>query len=198
MVGNGEGENSPSPNHLMNKESIDGVDQIVQELLEENKSNKLPYLLRTGFNLLNIGIQKYYNTMPKENEVFSQSISLKQSFIVVLLLHAVVIAGIMWTSSNKTAFAKEEDKKYVGVDAYPMDAKPEPMPSPKPQDDWPKRKKPIVITKSKPQYTKEYVVMKGDTITSISKKYKLNPVRLRILNKIKEDKIYVGQTLKLL
>lgn len=195
------GNPHPSPNPIMNKETIQEADQIVQELLEENESNKLPFLSRIGTKLLNIGIQKYYDNMAKEKEMFSQSLSLKQSFIVVVVIHVGVLAGIMWTSSNKTAHAKEEDKKYVGVDAVPMDAKPEPIPSPtpipKPQDDWPKTKKPV-ITKPNPKYTKEYIVKKGDTITSISKKYKLNPTRLRILNKINGDKIYVGQTLKLL
>lgn len=46
-------------------------------------------------------------------------------------------------------------------------------------------------------YTKEYVVKQGDSVYSISKKYKLSVDRLIKLNNIKDvNKIQIGQTLK--
>ncbi len=57
--------------------------------------------------------------------------------------------------------------------------------------------KPSVPKKHTEEYTKTYTVKSGDTINSISRKYKLNASVLLKLNNIKNsDKIYVGQTLK--
>jgi len=187
------------------KETIEEADKIVQELLEEDKKAKLPLLIRTGINLINIGIQKYYDSMPKENSnMFSQSLSMKQSLVIVILIHVGVIAGIMWTSSKKSVYANE-DKQYVGEPIAQSQPEPLPLPSPTPEptppnprDAWQNKDLKPIKTFPKPTYTKEYIVKKGDTIYGICKKFKLNESRLRILNKIKGDKIYVGQTLKLL
>lgn len=52
-------------------------------------------------------------------------------------------------------------------------------------------------TAQQPKLIKEYVVKKGDTIISISKKYKLSTKRLIEINKIKDpNSIKVGQVLK--
>lgn len=188
MVDNGEGEFAPprQTNSMKPIEDIDNARNIVEDLLEEHKTNKLPFILKTGLSFLSRGIESYYdrletNTKPKE--MFSQSISLKQSFVVVLLLHASVIGGIAWTS-NKNTLTKEEDKKYIGVTlaAEPI---PEPTPKVKPDSNWPK--------------PKEYIVKKGDTFNGIVKRFKLNPTKFKKINKIKnENKLYVGQKLILL
>ena len=84
-------------------------------------------------------------------------------------------------------------------------------------NDWPKptstpvSTNPPIITKvpsspvshskdkqtSNNKFTTQYIVKKGDTITSIAKKYKLNVDRLIKLNNIKDPKkLQVGQVLK--
>ena len=184
MVDNGEGEQIPprQTNSMKPIEDIDNARNIVEDLLEEHKTNKLPFILKTGLSFLSRGIESYYNRLEKNTkpkEMFSQSISLKQSFVVVVLLHASVIGGIAWTS-NKNTLTKEEDKKYIGATVAA-----EPTPKINPDSNWPK--------------PKEYIVKKGDTFNGIVKRFKLNPTKFKKINKIKnENKLYVGQKLILL
>jgi LysM repeat protein len=146
-----------------------------------------------------------------------KSISIKNAFYVVLGLHVAVIIGIAYFGSAKKAKADdqklllEEPPVYVGVvEPTPTPiAEPEPTPvpasSPWPQatpelKTYPNTKKAIAVVKEKnSNYTKEYVVKHGDTFYSIVRKYKLNPERLKKLNKItNENKIQAGQKLKLM
>lgn len=129
-----------------------------------------------------------------------KAISMKNAFAVVLGLHILAISGIFFFSNQQKTFA--EDKKFlenlpqVGVDNAVPSQSPTPAPTPKP--------KVIVALPEKtsdsyPRYSKEYVVKNGDTFHKIIKMYRLNPEKLKKLNNIKdENKIYVGQKLKLM
>ena len=158
------------------------------------------------------------NNFDKVVETPMKSLSMKNTFLVVVGIHVAAIAGIALFSSSKKANA--DDKKflaqepvYVGV-VEPTPT-PEAIPSPTPEvvkheQPWPKAtpelktypntKKAIPVVKEKvSRYTKEYVIQNGDTFHSIVRKYKLNPERLKKLNNItNENKIQAGQKLKLM
>lgn len=138
-------------------------------------------------------------------------ITFKNALYVTLGLHVVAIAGIAFFATQKKATA-EEDKKlltepmpvFVGVDPSPT---PTPTPTPVPktdskQQEWPKASSNQLVKtypKTNLNYTKEYVVKRGDTFYSIVQRYKLNPERLKKLNNItNENKIKLGQKLKLM
>jgi LysM repeat protein len=66
-----------------------------------------------------------------------------------------------------------------------------------PVNDWTNKNTKASPTPPIKLYTKEYIVKHGDSVYSISKKYKLSVDRLIKLNNIKDaNKIQVGQTLK--
>jgi len=156
-----------------------------------------------------------------ENEETPKSLSMKSAVIVVVSLHAVALFGLIYFSSVKSSQAENDKKfltedKYAGVESTPTPT-PVPTPVPVPMDKmpekeswpttgvkpelktWPNTKKAIPVKQSNSQYTKEYVVKKGDTFSGIVRKYKLNPDKLKQLNKIKnENTIQVGQKLKLM
>lgn len=144
---------------------------------------------------------------PKLLKKEMRSISMKKAFAVVLGLHLVAVVGIVFFSHQPKSFAKE-DKEFlenlpqVGVETVVATPTPTPtteatpIPTPKP--------KVIIALPEKtsndyPRYIKEYTVKKGDTFHGIVNKYRLNPAKLKKLNNIKdENKIYVGQKLKLM
>jgi LysM repeat protein len=155
------------------------------------------------------------NNFDQVVESSTKAISFKSAFYVVLALHLIAVVAIAYFGSAKKANAEDQklllEPIYVGVAADPT---PTPTPTPTPeykhQEPWPKAtpelktypntKKAIAVVKEKnSNYTKEYVVKQGDTFYSIVRKYKLNPERLKNLNKItNENKIKTGQTLKLM
>jgi LysM repeat protein len=152
------------------------------------------------------------NNFDQVVESSTKAISLKSAFYVVLALHVIAVVAIAYFGSAKKANA--EDQKLLLEPIYVGVADPTPTPTPTPeykhQEPWPKAtpelktypntKKAIAVVKEKnSNYTKEYVVKQGDTFYSIVRKYKLNPERLKNINKItNENKIKTGQTLKLM
>ena len=100
------------------------------------------------------------------------------------------------TTSNVTASKLDTAEQTETPKPTPSIA---PVPSKKPQVITSTKKLPTTNqTKSASSlYTKEYVVKQGDSIYSISKKYKLSVDRLIKLNNIKDvNKIQIGQSLK--
>jgi LysM repeat protein len=151
------------------------------------------------------------NTIEESEE--PKSISFKQSFGIVLGIHALAIGGIIYASLPKAhaedkAFLKSPEAQYTGI--------PEPIPNrkeitpdgkiatyPKPIEEKksPEVKKEVLPVKNKvnSKYSQTYKVKKGDTIYSISKKYHLNTKKLLQLNHITDSsKLRVGQVLKFL
>jgi LysM repeat protein len=140
----------------------------------------------------------------------TNSLSIKGAVAVVAGLHIAVVVGIiMMSSASKARAVAVEDKKFldnapvVGVsDAKPAEPTPTPTPTPKPTP-FPKEmiqtKVPTNPNPDFPQFTKEYVVKKGDTFNKIVTKYKVNGKKLQLLNNIKDtNKLSVGQKLKLM
>jgi LysM repeat protein len=151
------------------------------------------------------------NTIEESEE--PKSISFKQSFGIVLGIHALAIGGIIYASLPKAhaedkAFLKSPEAQYTGI--------PEPIPNrkeitpdgkiatyPKPIEEKksPEVKKEVLPVKNKvnSKYSQTYKVKKGDTIYSISKKYHLNTKKLLQLNhNTDSSKLRVGQVLKFL
>ena len=146
----------------------------------------------------------------------TNSLSMKGAVAVVAGLHIAVVVGIiMMSSASKARAVAVEDKKFlenapvVGVsETKPVEPTPtptpEPTPTPKPKPtpfpkEMIKTKVPTNSNPDYPQFTKEYVVKKGDTFDKIVAKYKVNGKRLQLLNNIKDtNKLSVGQKLKLM
>jgi LysM repeat protein len=142
----------------------------------------------------------------------ANSLSIKGAVAVVAGLHIAVVVGIiMMSSASKARAVAVEDKKFlenapvVGVsDAKPAEPTPTPTPTPKPKPtpfpkEMIKTKVPTNSNPDYPQYTKEYVVKKGDTFDKIVARYKVNGKKLQLLNNIKDtNKLSVGQKLKLM
>jgi len=138
----------------------------------------------------------------------TNSLSIKGAVAVVAGLHIAVVVGIiMMSSASKARAVAVEDKKFldnapvVGVsDAKPAEPTPTPTPKPTPfPKEMIKTKVPTNSNPDFPQFTKEYVVKKGDTFDKIVAKYKVNGKRLQLLNNIKDtNKLSVGQKLKLM
>jgi LysM repeat protein len=136
---------------------------------------------------------------------------LNTALIVVAGLHvAVVLAIFGFTNSsnasehqisqkdgNKTETIpealKKNDEEFLTKEVA---ATPQPTPPPVEQQHNPPPTQPMKAKPAK-QYTAKYVVKTGDTVYSISRKYKLNVDRLIKINDIKDpNKIVIGQTLK--
>jgi hypothetical protein len=142
----------------------------------------------------------------------TNSLSIKGAVAVVAGLHIAVVVGIiMMSSASKARAVAVEDKKFldnapvVGVsDAKPAEPTPTPTPTPKPKPtpfpkEMIKTKVPTNSNPDFPQFTKEYVVKKGDTFDKIVARYKVNGKKLQLLNNIKDtNKLSVGQKLKLM
>jgi LysM repeat protein len=150
-------------------------------------------------------------------------ISLKQAVGVVAGLHVMVGVGIFYSSMPKS-YAKDKEflntpeAIYAGI----PDVIPTPTPTPKPTPEPLKKEvlpdgrvatypKPQEIPQEPPQvkpqekpkinskYTQSYTIKKGDTIHSISKRFKLNTKKLLDINHIKNpNNIREGQVLKFL
>ena len=142
----------------------------------------------------------------------TNSLSIKGAVAVVAGLHIAVVVGIiMMSSASKARAVAVEDKKFldnapvVGVsDAKPAEPTPTPTPTPKPKPtpfpkEMIKTKVPTNSNPDYPQFTKEYVVKKGDTFDKIVARYKVNGKKLQLLNNIKDtNKLSIGQKLKLM
>jgi LysM repeat protein len=146
----------------------------------------------------------------------TNSLSMKGAVAVVAGLHIAVVVGIiMMSSASKARAVAVEDKKFlenapvVGVsETKPAEPTPtptpEPTPTPKPKPtpfpkEMIKTKVPTNSNPDFPQYTKEYVVKKGDTFDKIVARYKVNGKKLQLLNNIKDkNKLSIGQKLKLM
>jgi len=138
----------------------------------------------------------------------TNSLSIKGAVAVVAGLHIAVVVGIiMMSSASKARAVAVEDKKFldnapvVGVsDAKPAEPTPTPKPTPTPvPKEMIKTKVPTNSNPNYPQFTKEYVVKKGDTFDKIVARYKVNGKKLQLLNNIKDtNKLSVGQKLKLM
>jgi len=138
----------------------------------------------------------------------TNSLSMKGAVAVVAGLHIAVVVGIiMMSSASKARAVAVEDKKFldnapvVGVsDAKPAEPTPTPKPTPTPvPKEMIKTKVPTNSNPDYPQFTKEYVVKKGDTFDKIVARYKVNGKKLQLLNNIKDtNKLSVGQKLKLM
>jgi len=160
-------------------------------------------------NIILNKIAEIKNSFSKEDtSEKTNSLSMKGAVAVVAGLHIAVVVGIiMMSSASKARAVVAEDKKFlenapvVGVsDTKPAEPTPTPKPKPTP---FPKEmiqtKVPTNPNPDYPQFTKEYVVKKGDTFDKIVAKYKVNGKRLQLLNNIKDaNKLSVGQKLKLM
>jgi LysM repeat protein len=147
-------------------------------------------------------------------------------FCIVLSLH-VAVAGIITfsaTCSNANAAPEKSQNTSSVAETFkstnslatsnataPKTDKTNPTEVPKPtplvtpvspkkaQSTTSAKKSPIAtpLNPTNVLYTKEYVVKQGDSVYSISKKYKLSVDRLIKLNNIKDvNKIQIGQSLK--
>ena len=145
------------------------------------------------------------------------NVTSKKIFAIVLGAHILLvgavgsnaIAGAMSSkkASNQIATDNANDKppnseqinnEKQYVESLTAAKKTEQQASPKENPNNVAKPMPSVQTVSKAsKYTKTYTVKPGDTIYSISKKYKLNVNRLLEINNIKNsDIIKTGQTLK--
>jgi LysM repeat protein len=154
----------------------------------------------------------------KDNETESKPITLKQAVGVVAGLHILAGVGIFYASMPKSY---AEDKKYLntpepqyaGVPDEQVKPVPTPTPQPLKQEITPDGKiatypnpiatpTPVTTTEVKKvnsKYTQTYTIKKGDTIHSISKRFKLNTKRLLQINHITNpNNIREGQVLKFL
>jgi LysM repeat protein len=127
-----------------------------------------------------------------------------KTFLVVAFVHVALAAGITtYASSDNTGKSDQNFLKQTETisekqpEPITQKAQPEPLAPPQtapPQAKQPEQQRPVVDN-----LTNSYLVKQGDTIYSISKKYKLNTDKLLKLNNIKDpNKIVVGQTLKFL
>lgn len=131
--------------------------------------------------------------------------------------HVAAVAAIGYTSFTANAANISDDKKYVGENTQTSNStssqQPAPTASPTPAlasstkpNDWPKTSSPVItkpkqkITKKTTEpvkYTTHYTVKQGDTLHSISRKFKLKVEKLVKINNIKDPaKLQVGQLLK--
>jgi hypothetical protein len=158
-------------------QSLDDIDDILDS---ETKENKIPFLLKTGLKLVSKGLHSEL----KKNEKKPKSMSFKTSFVVVVVIHIGVILGIAYMPKTKAIAAiQKEDREFLNRDRYPT------------TDDFPKPKNyKMVETK----LITNYIVKRGDTFDSIVKKYKLNPSKLKKINKMESENVYVGMNLKLM
>lgn len=144
-------------------------------------------------------------------------ITLKQAFGVVAGLHVLAGVGIFYSSMPKT-YAKDKEflttpeAQYVGIPEPTPTPTPKPTPEPLKKEFLPDGKVatyptpqetpkeiPKTIPKINSKYTQSYTIKKGDTINSISKRFKLNTKRLLEINHIKNpNNIREGQVLKFL
>jgi LysM repeat protein len=146
-----------------------------------------------------------------ENE--SKPLSFKGAFGIVAGVHIIAGLGMFYASMPKTyaedkIFINKPEAKYVGV----PESTPTPTPEPLKKEITPDGKiatypKPITtptpitteIKKVNSKYTQSYTIKKGDTIHSISKRFKLNTKRLLEINHITNpNNIREGQVLKFL
>jgi LysM repeat protein len=155
-------------------------------------------------------VQKFIDSLKP-----GEPISMEKAFWSVVGLHVLAVLGIVAFSTNSNAQAKqvEEDKKFVLANApiVGVETPPSALPTPAPQEKpapapTPAVAKPKFVrmipqhpTPNYPHLTKEYVVKKGDTFSSIVKRYGLDRARLKSLNGITdENKLLIGQKLKFL
>jgi nucleoid-associated protein YgaU len=148
-------------------------------------------------------------------EINSKKPKFSKVFWLVLGAHVAVIAGLITTCSAmsskppinleqpvaeipETLPAELENPPIIAATEPKVpepEIEPEPTPAPLPTPA-------LKVTEHKQQtktspFVKSYTVKQGDTIYSISRKYKLNTKRLIELNNIKNpNSIKVGQTLK--
>lgn len=151
--------------------------------------------------------ESYYNEEPKTN--------LSSAFVVVLVLHIVAVGGIYAFNSLRAsrpvdpARSSAPEVSSIGTPLLPkVNPAPEPpvvKPAPKPsvpavvQDS---RKAAFLALKAEPtpalSTARSYTVAKGDTPTSIAKKFGTTSTDLLKLNKIDDPKkMQIGQPLKI-
>ena len=166
----------------------------------------------------NTQIQYHIDVTPEENQMFRDE-STKSSVIknltkklltpnlstalaIVAGLHVCVVLAIFaFTTSSEASEQpniaatqpesvapeiKKNDQDFLNKEVTSATPQPTPAISPTPAP-----------SHNHKQYTSKYIVKTGDTVYSISKKYKLNVNKLIKLNDIKDpNKIAIGQTLK--
>lgn len=132
-------------------------------------------------------------------------ITFKQALWVVLGLHMMAAFGIFFFSGVKKTLASEDkdflksrEAVFVGI----------PDPTPTPSSSFPTSPTRVIShPKPSPQSDKHplkkqaqtYTICKGDNLYRVSVKFKINFEKLKELNNIKDpNKIYIGQTLKLM
>jgi len=161
---------------------------------------------------------KLFQDMPTTKSDAPKKGAFAKIFCIVLSLHVAVagIIGMSATSASANAASEKSQNLSSVTETFESTnsttskiATVEPTPKPTPLNTPAPLKKEQATTSAKklptatpPKstnllYTKEYVVKQGDTIYSISKKYKLSVDRLIKINNIKDvNKIQIGQTLK--
>ena len=154
---------------------------------------------------------KKHNFMNKKTFVIS--------FITIFAIHILIAAAVMASnfidSNNNKPYVSTNNSTPLSEPATSTSSTPLPTPTPSPSPipppptDTSTAIADNTITSNfttshitavkKPTLTTTYVVRKGDTIHSISRKFKLNVDRLIKINNLKNpDSIYPGQTLKFL
>jgi LysM repeat protein len=117
-------------------------------------------------------IKKRFSPEPEEKQI---SLSYRSAFGFSLAIHIIVSIGILCALNLKARAEENIDTQFL---------------------QFLQEKEKLKV---KPNYTKTYIVKKGDTIGAIARKYHLVTRRLLKLNNIKdEDKIKEGQTLRFL
>jgi LysM repeat protein len=151
----------------------------------------------------------------EEKNTFIKSMIKNKIFWCVVGVHLAILSVLATASpSNKETsdimvgveedknFIKEEipDPKKAAKEIVETLAENKPLPSPAPivEQDRSVPKKETHLNPSN-KFVKEYTIKTGDTLYSVSKKYKLNYNKLIKINNIKDpNKITVGQKLKFL
>jgi LysM repeat protein len=118
-----------------------------------------------------------------------------KTILVVALAHIALAAVITTYASSENTGKLNQDVPKQNESIFEKQPEPQTSPQTLPvQIKQPEQQRPVVGN-----LTNSYLVKQGDTVYSISKKYKLNVDKLLKLNNIKDpNKIAVGQTLKFL
>lgn len=153
---------------------------------------------------MNDNIRYHIDVTPEEDKLFRDEAPamtnevtkygfFKKSFFVSVTIHVILAAMITAYASNENQKGIKEPEPLSVVSPTTTTISSNAMVQATPQ-------KPLVHSVSKEtNLTTMYTIKQGDTVYSISKKYKLNVDKLLKLNNIKDpNKIVVGQQLKFL
>lgn len=145
-------------------------------------------------------IRYHIDVTPEEDRLFRDEIPKNvnnvskynlfgKPFFIIVTVHIILAAGLTTYASSENSKPTEEHKPIIAA---------APVTSSTSANATVQVPPPTPVSKQT-KLTEMYTIKQGDTIYSISKKYKLNVDKLLKLNNIKDpNKIVVGQQLKFL